>query len=139
MTDTNKPTTGDKSLFFIELKNNLLDLEDFTFACLLNDVYLKEYRYWYAEDTGHTWLRTNSYTPLASCLRPKDIRLFIMNDVFEWFSNYQNELLREAIMYKPSDPEHEQIQRLIKKVAYVSLCISNGKWYLKFIDCVSKL
>ncbi len=131
--------TENKELFFIELKNKLFDLEDFTFACLLNDVYLKGYKYWYAEDTGHTWLRTNSYTPLASCLRPKDIRLFIMNDVFEWFSNYQNELLGEATNYNPRSPEHEKIQRLIKKVAYICLCIRRGDWYLKFIDCVSKL
>jgi hypothetical protein len=132
-------TEDNKELFFSAFKENLLEMNDFKFACLLNDVYLKGHKYWYAEDTGHTWLRTNSYTPLASCLRPKDIRLFIMNDVLKWLTEYQNELLGEAKKYKPSAPEHEKMQRLIKKVAYICMCISNGKWYLKFIECVSKL
>lgn len=132
-------TENSKALFFTAFEEKLLEMNDFKFACLLNDVYLKDYRYSYNEDTGHIWLPINSATPLASCLRAKDIRLFIMNDVFEWLTEYQNELLGEATKYNPRVPEHKKIQRLIKKVAYVCLGISGGDWYLKFIDCVSKL
>ena len=88
-------TENSKALFFTAFEEKLLEMNDFKFACLLNDVYLKDYRYSYNEDTGHIWLPINSTTPLASCLRTKDIRLFIMNDVFEWLSKFYKNLLEE--------------------------------------------
>lgn len=135
-------TENSKALFFIAFEEKLLDINDFKFACLLNDVYLKDYRYSYNEDTGHIWLPINSATPLASCLRAKDIRLFIMNDVFEWLSKFYRNLLEEISKCNNSSEDLKisfSYESLIKKIEVPSLGISGGDWYLKFIDCVSKL
>jgi len=53
------------------------------------------------------------------------LRMAISKDLFELYSEKQNEYLQEAQHYEPSDENHEKIQRKIKKIA--EICIKLKK------------
>lgn len=49
------------------------------------------------------------------------LRLGISKDLFQLYTDKQNEYLSEAHLYDPNSEEHEKIQRKVKKIAEISI------------------
>ena len=113
----------------------------FTFACLFNDILLKDYDYMPSNINNttiikHIWINKKDQTKITNT----DIRLFLRKDIYHYIGNtLQNEYLVEAQLYEPIEPKHVQTQQNITACCIWRLNIIKGKIYFKLLEYLPQL
>ena len=78
----------------------------------------------------HEWQHNTNNTGLTLDV----IRQFIYDDLFEFVSMLQCKYLAESQHYEPSDNNHENFQRKIKKIAEICILLRKDDIFRTFVD-----
>jgi len=110
-----------KSTIDYYIEDTIFEAGDFDYAMVLYHMFKDKYvctsiknKTWFVFKR-HKWDKDEGQT----------LRLAISKDLFQYYSDKQNQYLQDAQHYEPSDENHEKIQRKIKKIA--EICIKLKK------------
>ena len=103
------------------IEETIFEAGDWDYAMVLNHMFKDKYvcssltnKKWYVFHK-HRWEKDEG----------QRLRLAISKDLFQLYSDKQNQYLADAQNYEPNDENHEKIQRKIKKIA--EICIKLKK------------
>lgn len=103
------------------IEESIFEAGDWDYAMVLHHMYKDKYvcssitnKKWFVFNK-HRWERDEG----------QRLRMSISKDLFQLYSDKQNQYLADAQNYEPSDENHERIQRKIKKIA--EICIKLKK------------
>lgn len=123
----------------VKNKKYILHFNSFEFACLFNDILLKDYIYSpLYDDTipiNHIWINKKDHSKITN----KDIRIFINEQLFQLFEEFLHKMLTNYGLNIITDYEQEQSNRLIKYYAGQLLNIKSGRVYFKLLECLPQL
>jgi P4 family phage/plasmid primase-like protien len=103
------------------IEETIFEAGDWDYAMVLYHMYKD--RYVCASITAKRWFIFNKHRWELD--EGMSLRMLISKDLFQLYSDKQNQYLADAQNYEPSDENHEKIQRKIKKIA--EICIKLKK------------
>jgi len=137
-------TSNNVKDFYQELMKNFLNntgfkFSAFTFACVFNDIYLREYKYTpllnEANRISHEWVHLQNNTKISV----RDIRIFVTKDLIQMVYDTMNKYIIEmnSNQYPKKNPLGNQEK--IKKLGDLSILLQSGEFYFKFIEYLPQI
>jgi hypothetical protein len=138
MEETSETSNNVKD-FYQELMKNFLNntgfkFSAFTFACVFNDIYLREYKYApvlnEVNTISHEWVHLQDNSKITI----RDIRVFVTKELIQMIYDTMNRYIVE--MNNPQFPKKNVLlnQEKVKKLGDLSLHLQSAEFYFKFVE-----